>query len=283
MGYLKTARRVSDKLGRIIYSRTTTFPYLSGDVFARKSDLVIPQEFSPSIGLRRRIYESRVIFCDGYQVGRFLEVFGREVFNKILVVGNSDSDWFDFPIQNAPRIKAVFLQNSFVEHERVFTLPIGVENISYFRNGRSRNFSKDLVNVEKINSVLVGPFSLTHEIRRDLCQNLLISNRVHVIDTEIFDSFSYAKYASKFGYIASPRGNGEDTHRSWESLYRGSSPVILRNSWSNSLLPLNLPIALIDEWSSDELDSLPTFQTFDPSKIEALWWPYWERRFSSLF
>ena len=52
-------------------------------------------------------------------------------------------------------------------------------------------------------------------------------------------------------FVPSPAGNGLDCHRTWEALYLGCIPVVLRseycgdNSW---------PVMLVDSW--DELLSL---------------------------
>jgi hypothetical protein len=274
--------RVVGKVGRFAYRHKNSEPFLSGDLFASKSDLEVPSDFRTSKQLFNRIRESHVIFCNGYQATDFLKLFGNALSGKILIVGNSDKDWHDFPITLAPRIKAVLLQNSFVHDSRILTLPIGIENLSYFRNGRMRNFKKSIITAEKLDKVLVGPFSPTHESRRLLMNHLMESPRIEIISNQTLEPYQYAKVSSKFGYIASPRGNGEDTHRTWESLYRGSSPVLLRNEWSESLSSLGLPISFVENWSSQSLVALKPFEPFEPNRIETLWWPYWRAKIRSL-
>lgn len=274
--------RVVGKVGRLTYRHKTSEPFLSGDLFASKADLKVPGNFRNSTYFANRLRDSQVIFCNGYQTTDFLELFGNSLSGKILIVGNSDKDWQDFPITSAPGIKAVLLQNSFVENSRIFTLPIGIENLSYFRNGRVRNFKESIITAEKVDKVLVGPFSPTHESRRSLLNDLTESPRIEIISNQILDPYQYAKVSSKFGYIASPRGNGEDTHRTWESFYRGSSPVLLRNEWSESLSSLGLPISFVENWSSQGLVALKPFEPFEPNRIESLWWPYWRAKIRSL-
>ena len=46
-----------------------------------------------------------------------------------------------------------------------------------------------------------------------------------------------------------PRGNGQDTHRLWESIYLKTIPILLRNNFSLNFYNLNLPVLLIDNWS----------------------------------
>jgi len=89
----------------------------------------------------------------------------------------------------------------------------------------------------------------------------------------------YSDLVSSYKYVASVRGNGVDTHRLWETLYRGGIPIITRDSWQQSLSHLQLPILTIGEWSLVEL--LSTIQTeqiaeYIPADLPALWWNYWK-------
>jgi hypothetical protein len=275
--------RVVGKAGKFVYRNKILKPFLSGDLFASESDLNIPVEFHKRRNFIGLVRDARVIFCNGYLVQDFIDSFGKQLSGKVLIVGNSDKDWYEFPISLTPGIKSIFLQNSFVPDSRIVPLPIGIENLSYYRNGRLRNFRESFILSEKIDKVLVGPFSPTHEVRRALMEDFLDSPRIDVISNRFMEPYQYAKVSSTYGYIASPRGNGEDTHRTWESLYRGSSPVLLRNEWSESLSSLGLPVSYVDEWTPEGLDTLDPFTRFVPSEIQSLWWPYWRSKIRSLF
>jgi hypothetical protein len=274
--------RVVGKAGKFVYRNKISKPFLSGDLFASEADLNIPCDFLKCRNFLSLVRDARVIFCNGYLAEDFINSFGRHLSGKVLIVGNSDKDWFEFPISLTPGIKSIFLQNSFVHDSRIVPLPIGIENLSYYRNGRPRNFRRSFTRSGKMDKVLVGPFSPTHELRRTILENFLDSPRIDVISNRVMEPYQYAKVSSTYGYIASPRGNGEDTHRTWESLYRGSSPVLLRNEWALSLTPLGLPISFVDEWTPESLDVLEPFKRFDPLEIRSLWWPYWRSKIKSL-
>jgi hypothetical protein len=282
MPYDSLTSRVIGKAGKFVFRNKISKPFLSGDLFASESDLIIPNEFPKYRNLLSLIRDARVIFCNGYQAEDFINSFGKHLSGKVLIVGNSDKDWYEFPTSSTPGIKSIFLQNSFVTDDRIVPLPIGIENLSYYRNGRPRNFRRSFIYSEKVDKVLVGPFSPTHEFRRALIENLLDSPRIDVISNRVMEPYQYAKFSSTYGYIASPRGNGEDTHRTWESLYRGSSPVVLRNEWALSLKSLGLPISYVDEWTPESLEMLDPFKRFDPLDVQSLWWPYWRGKIRSL-
>jgi hypothetical protein len=282
MPHASLISRVVAKAGKSVFRNKVSKPFLSGDLFASESDLMIPSDFPKCRNLSSLVRDARVIFCNGYLAEDFINSFGKHLSGKVLIVGNSDKDWYDFPLSSTPGIKSIFLQNSFVTHDRIVPLPIGIENLSYYRNGRPRNFRRSFIRSEKVDKVLVGPFSPTHELRRSLMENFLGSPRVDVISNKVLKPYQYAKLSSSYGYVASPRGNGEDTHRAWESLYRGSSPVLLRNEWSLSLNQLGLPISYVEEWTPECLETLDPFMRFDPSEICSLWWPYWRSKIRSL-
>ena len=91
----------------------------------------------------------------------------------------------------------------------------------------------------------------------------------------------YAEYSSSFKYIAAPRGNGLDTHRFWEALYRGSYPVVIKSNWSRQVSALGIPIVEIDNWRPHTLMEILSVSrpVFDPHEIKPLWKSYWAHTF----
>jgi hypothetical protein len=83
-----------------------------------------------------------------------------------------------------------------------------------------------------------------------------------------------------YNFVAAVRGNGVDTHRLWESLYRGVTPILKVDSWSSSLGAYNLPFAYVDDWDLPSIQKLLTQAplVFEAKKIPALWWPYWKKK-----
>jgi hypothetical protein len=54
----------------------------------------------------------------------------------------------------------------------------------------------------------------------------------------------YLRRVSRSAYTMAPRGNGVDCHRTWESLYAGSVPIVRRGAMDPRLLAL-LPVGLV--------------------------------------
>ena len=58
----------------------------------------------------------------------------------------------------------------------------------------------------------------------------------------------------KHKFVFSPEGNSSDSHRTWEALYAGSIPIVIKNS--NMQHFKDLPILMIDDWSELSKDFL---------------------------
>lgn len=266
---------------RIILKSSVTRKFLTGDGFAQLAELEFFPKDQSEFRLRNAcsLQGASVVFCPGHKVEEMLDKYGSRINPRVLIIGNSDRDFYAFP-QNVPKsIKRIYLQNSYISNDFFRTLPIGLENIRIGRNGLPFLFTRLLLHIPKKNMVLIGPFSPTHAEREELnklnCLGIkLLRKRISPVRT--------AYYQARHRFIAVPRGNGVDTHRLWESLYRGSIPIVLENEWSRSLVKLGLPILMIQEWSNDSLlDAMKScsFETFDPRDLEALWFNFWRKEF----
>ena len=54
------------------------------------------------------------------------------------------------------------------------------------------------------------------------------------------------KLMRKTMFVPSPAGNGIDCHRTWEALYLGAVPVVLRSEYFGES---NWPVLVVDSWS----------------------------------
>jgi hypothetical protein len=88
-----------------------------------------------------------------------------------------------------------------------------------------------------------------------------------------FDNYLNNIYNHK--YVLSPRGNGIDTHRTWETLYVNSIPIEKRNL--NNRFYSDLPILFVDDWSQVTRDLLETeFEKLkDNNSKDMLTFEYW--------
>jgi hypothetical protein len=257
------------------YFRKTSSPFISQDTFRRFVDFNHEDKTEFSMD---QIASARVIFCNSGSVETFLDLYGKKIQAKVLIFGNNDVDFESFPYKLPGSVRRVYLQNSSISDRFFHTLPIGLENLAHYRNGLPRLFTVELSAKKKNGKALVGPFGDTHENRKSLFA--FSNNLPRNIDflTERINPTQYAHISSNYSYIFCPRGNGLDTHRFWETLYRGSLPVVLKSRWSDSIKDLGIPLLAVENWleAIDFLNSKPvSLQGLNPKSVPALWEKYW--------
>jgi len=187
-------------------------------------------------------------------------------------------------LQDLPKsIKKVYWQNSTYFDDRYSFLPIGIENLRLAVNGLPKYFEAKYAMKNKFLKILSGPYSPTHSEREYLMS--LSPGSLEEVDilSGRLSPKKYTEVSSKYLFIAAPRGNGLDTHRFWEALYRGSYPIVLESSWAEEVKKLGIPVITISKWQDEDLMGVVKLEpkTFSPSTIPSLWAPYWTNKIKS--
>ncbi len=278
---LKKQQNFGVRIRQQIYKRQTNYPFLSGDSFAMACDVSVDPNFK---NLKIKLADANSIFCPSEKIEDFLEENGNLISAKVLVLGNTDRDFYEIPCEFPSSVERVYIQNSHISNDFFRTLPIGLENLRYGQNGRLSLFNRNQFPAEKKEIILVGPFSLTHPERLELADWAKIREpRLRTISERVSPR-NLASLASEFKFVACPRGNGTDTHRVWETLYRGSIPVVKRSRWSDSISELGIPVVQLTSWDFEEFLDASTkkqWPLFNPEEIPELWMDHWSFAFTS--
>jgi hypothetical protein len=161
------------------------------------------------------------------------------------------------------------------QHEKIVSIPIGVENAMHFRNKgeiiintlnkKNNKYSDKLLFVnfkisnnysERISaykSVEGKPFCTFSEKMFTEEQLNPPTEAFPPIHTEPYEYF--VDEISKHKFVLCPVGNGLESHRLWEVLYIGSIPITRRNV-NYSFYEDKLPILMVDDWSEITEDFL---------------------------
>jgi len=198
----------------------------------------------------------------------------------VLILGNSDRDWTTFDHRLPSSVRKVLLQNSFLPNDGLLHgIPIGLENRPHGRNGMPHLFLKQYEMNRKSNKIMVGPFGATHPLRTYMTE-ADYSKHARIVHYQLrMSCVETALISSTFQFVAAPRGNGRDTHRFWEVLYRGSLPVVHDDTWTDNMQLIGVPLVRTNGWSADALtssiesESLP----FSSSTVGPLWLEYWRK------
>lgn len=86
--------------------------------------------------------------------------------------------------------------------------------------------------------------------RQHLYETFAGSPEVNVVnlDYTLKGRLSYLLAIRNHEFVLCPRGNGKDTHRLWESLYMGSTPVVKRGEIERDLMD-RYPVWVVEDWA----------------------------------
>ena len=154
---------------------------------------------------------------------------------------------------NHPNTEIVYAQNPAVTHPKLDILPIGIANKMWPHGDIDTLYSVmvDTFKQRKELSLYTNINPDTYSYRRDVLDYLQKECKI-----KNGDNLGYCEYLqllSKHRYSLCIRGNGIDTHRFWESLYSGVTPIVIDNSvtqissFVEYIRALGLPIIVVSE------------------------------------
>ncbi len=268
---------------RAVRWRRNSYPYISGDAFADLADFV----YEPPRGRnfnRIPLESARVIFARSESLQELLSEHGHKIQASVIVTGNSDYEFHSPLLDVPPSVKAIFLQNSFIsDNVRFFSIPLGIEDFRWGVNGNPR-FMKDRGTISASKrKVLFGPLGKTHRTREIVTKDFDSNSEHWDIFQERMKPQHFDKLAKEYTHVAAVRGNGVDTHRLWESLYRGVTPVVEKSAWWDSLCEMFPEVEIVDSWTHENVLKVlarakpPATFRMNP----ALWMPFWEHKINN--
>jgi len=235
------------------YVRLSSEPYISGDTFRKHSkhvrDEISQIDYSA-------VEKNDIVFIKTDYLDEFLDNEINKIKNYfILITHNSD-----YPITKKhtellgnKNIKW-FAQNlSFDASKdlRFEPLPIGLENRSFLKHGKIKNFDIFIPDKNKKNNKIYCSFNtLTNKKRIDVL-NCVKENKL--TDIENFSNHrNYIKKLSNYKFSICPIGNGLDTHRFWESISVHTLPIVENSEFIQNFKKLGVPMLILENWNDIE-------------------------------
>jgi len=240
---------------------------MSGDTLRSVAEVILePEGTIVHHGLHTGVIfaHGRVAIADGFleQVGSAVGNLDRPD-NATLVIHNN----VDVPDENqfrqiTPLFKKVFSSNVPDGIPGVTPVPLGLENAFRHKNGRL-NYYLDALEcptplIERTETVVSNFHTSTNPRVREATRETLRHSR-HGHHEQFVKSLEYRQLIRRTKFVISPPGNGNDCHRTWEALYLGAVPVVLRDFLATSLTA-DLPILAVDSYedfcnlTDEELD-----------------------------
>ena len=259
-------------------------PYLSGDTFRAMSNHVLDA--------RSKIDPSRVCFGDIVFVSlTHISFFFKEVHPKIhgkyiFVTHNGDLTITPAHLRYLDaKIIYWFSQNVNVKHTKILPIPIGLENFSYYNHGIPKLFSDISYTPpeQKKPRILHGFSTSTNPKIREKAKKVLSQLKTSDEIGSRLISPDYMRVLETYMFVASPPGNGLDSHRTWEALYVKTIPIVLRSVAMEYFAQHGLPIYIIDNWSDLKTLSESDLRDIYMTKVKlfqspALWFDFWKNK-----
>lgn len=254
-----------------VFQHASSYPFLSGDTYRQLCDFEIKDNFANffnSLSSNRKVFLSVENFKS--MINWIMSQSNLPRRKEILVVHNGDripsfteynfvSDFFE----------KIYSVNWLGNNSRVKSLPIGLENLSYVRNGVPLDFtSKDLSFNAWRNRPIKLLVSFTDSTNIDervkaryFSQNL----RDTVVVKHNLRPNQYQRLIRNSKFVLSPPGNGPDCHRTWESIYLGAIPIVIRKAWQFNEIEEN--VIVLDSWDQlGEIEKSTKLPMLNPIK-----------------
>ena len=264
---LRAKTNIQNKIfPRDLNKRTSSYPFLCPDTYLEYCEISILNEgdlenFIEKISNTKQ-FES--LYIIGEIVSKFisnLNLLSNVRFEKIIIM-ESDTTQYVNNLKTLFLISNEIYSNNLVGiANKITPLPLGLERQSYRSAGVLSHFKSDFsIDPKKRNiDFLIAWNDETNPKRKIYRKQFSESGKGLVINSRI-DPKTIHKLMRKSLFVPSPAGNGLDCHRTWEALYLGAVPVILKSEFCGDS---SWPVLVIDKW--DELTLLSR------SELEALY------------
>lgn len=237
--------------------RRASFPFASGDTFRAACHIAIECEsdLAQLVSRTDSLGPCRRVFANAAMAAVLLQTLDDDIAaGIILVIHNDDVIPTADIVEHAHRFRAVHAVNWLGSREIASPLPIGVENARLAANGRM-DLLADIVPANRVqpastvrreHDLLVAFSDHTNPAERVPARKALLSSGLDASAPTRLGHKAYQRALRSHNFVASPPGNGPDCHRTWEALYAGTIPVVLRKAWAFE--DRNWPVLVVEDW-----------------------------------
>lgn len=196
-----------------------------------------------------KLEDINIVYTHTFYVRQLFSLLAELPQRFVVITHNSDVNIDDsFLVPN--NVVKWFSQNVNVIHEKIESIPIGLENDMWFPQLRKKEkMLAKLKEPRKYKNLVYMNFNIaTNPAKRQPVYDALKDEPWVTVDMGVngkrFDQYLDNIYNHKF--VLCPEGNGIDTHRIWECLYMGTTSLV--NANINRNFYYDLPMIEVGEW-----------------------------------
>jgi len=243
--------------------RPDSRPYISGDTLRKFSDHVFDETRSV---IPENIKKNDIVFLKTDLKEIYFKNYHKNIKSEyILISHNSDVclEESDLYYLDSKIIHWFGMKLNIESNDKISPVPSGLENKYLRANGNIKNFEEVLKNpIKDKKEKVLSSFNIhtNFQVRNNL--NKLVLNDPKVDIKKFTKNTDYLNELSSYKYNLCPEGNNFESHRIWESLIFGVTPIVLKNHVNNNFHKLGVPLLIIDSWeelrnlSIEDLDDL---------------------------
>jgi hypothetical protein len=223
---------------------------ISGRGFANISTWIFDNRYSDKAFSPLASTNGDRVFINGDMLDEFLKKKTLNIFSKgkkfIYLIHNSDLAFDEARLYKLlPHAIHVYAINTTIRHPQLTSIPIGFadKTLDFVKTFKPKTVERD---IEIYLNVNIGSLN-EHRFRvRKACAEAFIDDPRVVAKTnrsleEYFDDLCRSKF------VLCPQGTGIDTHRIYEAILCGATPVVLRSTLDH--LYEWLPVCILDSWT----------------------------------
>ena len=234
---------------------------------------IIPDE--GKLFLQEYINKNAIIFCKTDYIGYLFNCISNSDYKYNIITHHSDYSIDENVYSYTPKsVNKWFAINAVINKSNLIKIPLGIKthkgiykenhyDIPWFVE--NINFLK---NKNKILDTVYCNWSNTNSYRNSIINNLKVKYKLET-------GFSFKEYCnnmSDYKFVLSPPGNGIDCHRTWECLYMGCIPVVIKHKIYDNWI--ELPILQVNNYSELNEELLNEFlqKEFNYNKLYLNYW-----------
>jgi hypothetical protein len=218
-----------------------------------------------------------IVFCKTDFIDELFELIKTSDKNYVLVTHHSDYPIDVFRFSKKPKnVKKWFAINPTQKDESLVAIPLGLKTHKgiYLEEKYMTKWFMDNVDELKSNdkkNIVYCNWTNTNTYRNTIIEKLDNNSISYRLESGLsFDE--YVNNMSMCRFVISPPGNGLDCHRTWESLYMGCVPIVIKNdiydNWAD------LPILQVEDYGNLTNGVMEEFleRKFDMEMIDMNYW-----------
>lgn len=176
-----------------------------------------------------------------------------------------------------------FLDVDECNHPKMIPIPIGVANRRWGHGNVAifKQMQALVPNMSK-NILLYMNFTPATYITERSKVAAIFRNQPYCVVSGAKEMTAYLTDLGQSMFVLSPRGNGLDCHRTWETLLMGAYPIV-RTSFLDPMYD-NLPVVIINDWEEiDEQFLQERYEEFQSRsfQMEKVYLDYWLNKIES--